>query len=137
MILLDTQVLIWYAQADERLGRAARQEVLRATAANEACVSPISFWEAAMLADKGRISLDMPAERWARETLRSGQIVIADLAPEIAVAAGCLPGGIHGDPADRIIIATGRAYRCPVLTTDHKILAYAEAGHVQAIDGRR
>ncbi len=136
MILLDTQVLIWYAQADERLGLAARQKVLRATAANEACVSPISFWEAAMLADKGRISLDMPVERWVREVLKSGQIVAGDLAPDIAAAAGCLPGGIHGDPADRIIIATGRAYGCPVLTTDHKILAYADAGHVQALDAR-
>ena len=137
MILLDTQVLLWYAQADERLGREARQKVLQATANNAACVSPISFWEAAMLADKDRISLDMPVEKWVQGVVGSGQIIVADLAPEIAAAAGCLPGGIHGDPADRIIIATARAYRCPVLTTDRKILAYAKAGHVEATDANR
>jgi PIN domain nuclease of toxin-antitoxin system len=90
-----------------------------------------------MLADKGRISLNMPVESWAREVLKSGQIVVADLSPEIAAAAGCLPGGIHDDPADRIIIATGRAYQCPVLRTDRKLLAYAKAGHLQAIAARR
>jgi PIN domain nuclease of toxin-antitoxin system len=136
LILLDTQVLVWYAQADERLGKTARQTVLRATAVNEACVSPITFWEAAMLADKGRICLDIPVELWTREVLKSGQIGIAGISPEISAAAGCLSDGIRGDPADRIIVATARAYRCSVLTTDRKILAYAKAGHVEAIDAR-
>ena len=89
-----------------------------------------------MLLDKGRISLGMPADAWARDVLSSGKIVVAPLTPEVAAAAGQLPGSIHGDPADRIIVATARAYRCAVLTTDRKILAYAKAGHVQAIDAR-
>lgn len=137
MILLDTQVLIWYSQADEQLGQAARQRVYEATAVSAAAVSPMSFWEVAMLVEKGRISLNMTPDAWTTNVLSSGKIVVADLTPEIAAGAGQLRGGIHGDPADRIIIATARAYQYAVLTTDRKILAYAKAGHVQAIDARR
>ena len=35
------------------------------------------------------------------------------------------------------MIATARALRCPLLTTDERIIAYAAAGHVHAIDARR
>lgn len=81
MILLDTQVLIWYSQADEQLGQAARQRVYEATAVSEAAVSPMSFWEAAMLVEKSRISLDMTVHAWTTNVLSSGKIIVADLTP--------------------------------------------------------
>jgi PIN domain nuclease of toxin-antitoxin system len=45
-----------------------------------------------------------------------------------------LPGDFHNDPADRIIVATARHHEAPLLTVDRAILAYAEKGHLQAID---
>ena len=39
----------------------------------------------------------------------------------------------HGDPADRLIIATARHLGTPVVTRDAKIRAYAEAGHVRVV----
>lgn len=42
----------------------------------------------------------------------------------------------HGDPADRLIVATARALDCPLVTADEKILAYAAAGHLKAVDAR-
>ena len=35
------------------------------------------------------------------------------------------------------MVATARALGCPFLTADRKILDYAAAGHLQAIDARR
>ena len=74
---------------------------------------------------------------WFEGVLATQGYRLADLTTAIGADAGTLPGGIHGDPADRIIIATARAFGCPVLTADRKILAYATVGHLQAIDARR
>lgn len=137
MILLDTQALVWFAQGDERLGTAAREIVATSLAAGKAAVSPISFWEVAMLVSKGYLDLGRPPSAWAQEICGRGKIIIAPLSPEIAIDAGSLPGDIHGDPADRIIVATARGLACPLLTSDRKIRAYADAGHVAATDARR
>jgi PIN domain nuclease of toxin-antitoxin system len=90
-----------------------------------------------MLTRKNRVDLGMSVITWAAEIMNSDGPALLALTPEIAVGAGELPSGIHGDPADRIIIATARAHGCTILTSDRKILAYAKAGHVQAIDARR
>jgi hypothetical protein len=44
-----------------------------------------------------------------------------------------LSGNLHADPGDRLIIATARHLGMPIVTSDRKILAYAEAGFVRAI----
>lgn len=44
-----------------------------------------------------------------------------------------LPALLHSVPADRMLIATARALGVLILTSDRKILAYADMGHVQAI----
>ena len=137
MILLDTHALIWFSIGDEEFGKRAQDLIATAGERGETAVSPISFWEAAMLTRKKRVDLGMPVSIWAAEVLNSNGPKLLPLTPEIAVLAGELPGGIHGDPADRIIVATARANGFALLTTDEKILAYAKAGHVEAIDARR
>lgn len=136
MILLDTQVLIWFSQGDPLLRTAAKALIEQETAANTAMISPISFWEVAMLVDKGKIALGWRPLDWMEAVLDGRGFRMEPLAPIIAIDAGSLPGDIHGDPADRVIVATARHLACPVLTTDHKILAYAAQHHVKAIDAR-
>jgi PIN domain nuclease of toxin-antitoxin system len=136
LILLDTQVLVWFSQEDRRLKEKARLLIEKETAADEAMISPITFWEVAMLVDKGQLPLGHRPLDWMEAVLDGVGFRIAPLAPIIAVDAGSLPGDIHGDPADRIIVATARHLGCPLLTTDHEIIAYAQAGHLQAIDAR-
>lgn len=137
MILLDTHVLVWYADGDERLGIEARQRVDAAVQAQAAQVSAISFWEVAMLAAKGRLELRLSLEKWSRSVLNIRGIRFVPLEPRMAIEAGCLPGSIHGDPGDRLVIATARVLGCPVLTLDRRILAYAREGHVEAVRGDR
>ena len=73
-----------------------------------------------------------PAE-WFAAVLRWLDARELPLTSVSATAAYELPKPFHRDPADRIIVAEARALGAQVLTTDHKILAYAAAGHVQAI----
>jgi PIN domain nuclease of toxin-antitoxin system len=134
LILLDTHALIWFAEGVERLGCGARAQIAAAFASGEAAVSAISFWEVAMLARKRRLQFTEPTHRWVKRLCTASQIHVEGLSWEIAVAGGELSDDVHGDPIDRIIIATARHYDWPLMTADRAILAYAEGGHLRAVD---
>ena len=51
----------------------------------------------------------------------------------IAIASTRLPGDLHGDPADRLIVATARAHGATLMTKDSKLLAYGRAGHTSVM----
>lgn len=57
----------------------------------------------------------------------------ASFTPDIAIDSAQLPGDLHRDPGDRLLIATARHLAIPIVTRDRLILAYAEQGHVRAI----
>jgi PIN domain nuclease of toxin-antitoxin system len=65
--------------------------------------------------------------------IRTPGAFAAELTPEVLIASQELPGELHRDPADRILGATARQYGYRLLTRDKPLLAYAEAGHLQAI----
>lgn len=136
MILLDTNVLVWVIENDPRLGTKARESIGVATP-SEIAVCAISFWEIGMLLSKKRVALSMPLARFVQSIDADDRFRILPVDAAIAVEAGTLPEGIHGDPGDRLLIAAARQRSCPLITTDGKILAYAAQGHVQAIDARR
>lgn len=137
MTLLDTHVLIWFVQGNERLGAAARQHIEHALAQGEVMVSAITFWEIAMLVRRRRVSLTQPTQTWIDALCDKSGIKVTDVSRQIATAAGDLGEEIHGDPIDRIIIATAHHCGTPLLTADRAILAYGAAGHVEAIDATR
>jgi PIN domain nuclease of toxin-antitoxin system len=132
-ILLDTHVWVWLAEAPERLSSSCVEFVRRAEAGGWVCISPISVWELAMLARKGRLALSRDLRSWVRRTLES-DLRLAPLTPEIAIDAGFLPGTLTGDPADRLLVATARALVGVLVTRDARILEYAAQGHVMVLD---
>src|ERR1700761_2709884 len=125
LILLDTHVLVWLIQGDAKLGPKTFTTLDEAVGDQQLVVCAITPWEVSMLADKGRLQLGMPTARWITEALSIPGITLFPLEPSIAVAAGELSGGIHGDPADRLIVATARHLSCPIATADRAILDYA------------
>ena len=130
-MLLDTQVLLWLRLGSARLGRRARLEIEQAWQSDEIGVSAITFWEVAMLRDKGRIRFPEDIGLWRKEQLDEGLIEIP-VDGDIALRAGLLPD-IHGDPADRIIVATAM-FGHRLVTTDRRILAWP--GHLSRLDAR-
>lgn len=92
----------------------------------ELLLSPITAWEIGMLANRGRIRLDEPAHTYVRDLFVQRGLVVAPITPAIAVAAGELPRTFHGDPADRILIATAAAYGAQLVTRDKAIHEYAK-----------
>ena len=99
LLLLDTNALLWMRRGDDRLGSVARREIERAWQSDDLAVSAISFWEVAMLVDKGRITLTGDIFAWRREHLEQGVMEIP-IDGEIGIRAAGLPD-FHADPADR------------------------------------
>lgn len=119
--LIDTHVLLWWMADGDRLSEAASL----ALSSSSVVISPISFWEVSMLVGKGRIALDRPTAAWAEDVLAVPSVDVAPLTAEIAVLAGELVD-FHGDPADRLLVATAIVRRCPLITKDDKLLGWAE-----------
>ena len=131
-VVLDTHALVWLLQGDERLGVLARGLIQRAASADAAWVPAISAWEIAMLVAKGRLVLDREVGAWLDTALALPGLRLAPLEPRLSVDATRLPGDAHGDPADRLIIATARHHGATLVTQDKLILGYAAQGHVRA-----
>jgi len=124
--VLDTHVWVWSAAGDARAGK------LRAFS-GVAVVSAISQWEVAMLATKGRLSLKPDLERWLAANLEP-PVSLAPLTAEICLTSCQLPD-FHGDPADRIIVATALTMAIPLITADARIMEWNRAGrHLEVID---
>lgn len=121
MLLLDTHVLLWLVAGDPKLGVRARVAIDQAWQSDQLGVSAISFWEAALLQDKGRIQWAKDLERWRRELLAQGLIEIP-VNGQIGIRAVSL-APFHADPADRLIVATALAGH-RLLTADRQILAW-------------
>ena len=130
-ILLDTHALVWVTRG-ELQGRVTDLLDRASAEAVPVLISPISAWEVGMLVARGRIALPSPPAVWFEQAVETG-LAWAPMTPQILVDASFLPGRIHGDPADRILVATARAFGYRLMTRDQALLSYAEAGHLQAL----
>jgi PIN domain nuclease of toxin-antitoxin system len=132
-LLLDTCALIWSTS----IGGAPKLRAQLLAAYDSALpvwISPISAWEIGTLAALGRIGMTRPVLPWFDEAMARAGARLADLGTRVLVASTDLPGQIHRDPADRIIIATAREFGLRIVTRDRKILDYAAQGHVMALE---
>lgn len=124
MIILDTHAWVWWVSEPERLSDLARTAIDRAT---EIGICPISCWELATKAAKGKLTLDRDVEVWTKQALAHPRIRIVDFSPEIAVRAGLLGQcGFHGDPADRMIAASAMFHGVAVITKDRLLRSHEE-----------
>lgn len=133
VLLLDTHVWLWLMGGEGEMKSSAIRVIEEAAYHGLVRVSVISAWEVAMLEARGRIQLSKDCMTWINEALRAPGIALFPLTPEIAVESSRLPGAFHGDPADRILVATARRLGAILLTRDEKILAYGKARHLSVM----
>ena len=131
-LLLDTCAMLWLGQST-RLAPKVERTLERARAAGQLFVSPFSAWEIGTLVRRQRVILSSPSEQWFEDFLARSRAGLTPLTPAILIASTSLPESVHGDPADRIIIATARALDLAVVTRDRLILDYARQGHLRAL----
>jgi PIN domain nuclease of toxin-antitoxin system len=132
-LVLDTHIWVWLMEGMADLKPELRSRIESCAREGELLVSAISIWEVGMLEAKGWITFEQECMDWVRDALSAPGIRLAPLEPSVAVASTRLPGGFHGDPADRIIVATARAYACPLVTADQAIAEYAKSGFIKVV----
>jgi PIN domain nuclease of toxin-antitoxin system len=136
-ILLDTHAWVWTMEGAGEIGRRARGGGGEAAPRGAVLVSVISVWEVAMLEAKGRVRFTLEIGEWVRRALAAPGVRLAELTPEIAIDSTRLPGGVHGDPADRILVATARRTGAALVTRDERLLELGAAGVLAVVDAGR
>ncbi|MGH8429280.1 MAG: type II toxin-antitoxin system VapC family toxin [Solimonas sp.] len=120
-VLLDTHVWVFWLLGSNQLPKDACAALDRLAARRQLRLAAVSLWEAQMLNAKGRLALDRPFDAWLREAASADIIEILPLDVEVAIEVDRLPRAFHGDPADRLIVATARAHRLPLASQDRAI----------------
>ena len=126
-LLLDTHIALWLNSGESRrLGEATQRMIESAwKAGGRIFLSAISVWEIAMLVDKGFIELDLPVDAWVNRFLDRPGLEAVALDHVAAARAYSLHHLEHGDPADRLLVATAIGLGCPLVTHDDRIRRFA------------
>lgn len=135
-VLLDTCAVIWLANGDP-LPPAVTERIVAAGLTGGVFVSPVSAWEVGMLSrprtNRRAVQFLPDPKTWFARVMSRPGIREAALTPEIAIDASWLPGELHGDPADRLLIATARRLGVPIVTRDSRIVAYGKSGFLNVV----
>jgi len=130
MIVLDTHVWIWWVSSPEFLSKTAKQIIDEAVTERNIFISSISTWEVAILVSRGRLKLTMSPGDWVAASEALPFFDFVPVSNSIALKSVQLPGDLHNDPADRIIIATAVSLGAVLVTKDEKIRNYP---HVKTV----
>jgi PIN domain nuclease of toxin-antitoxin system len=133
-LLLDTCAMIWMGENEALSAEAVAAMDAVSDRAEQMFLSPISAWEIAMLASKGRFASPLAPQNWFDRFKAGANIRLAPLSSDLLIASSFLPGRPPNDPIDRIIIATARNDSLTLVTRDRAILAYGKAGHVSVLE---
>ena len=118
MIVLDTQTWLWWVHDPSKLSARAVSAICAAEKADGMLVSVISVWEIAVKSALGKLELAMDMDAWFRQARAYPNLQIEPLSAGDAIASTRLPGELHRDPADRIIVALSRRYGDALVTAD-------------------
>jgi PIN domain nuclease of toxin-antitoxin system len=120
LIVLDTHALIYDALTPARLSARARKAIDLAFTEREIACSDISLWEIAMLIARKRFDPVMDARQFLDDMIAARHVRVLPITAQIAVLSQSDMFS-HGDPADRLIAATARLHRAPLITSDTKL----------------
>jgi PIN domain nuclease of toxin-antitoxin system len=118
-LLLDTHVWLWSILDPAKLSR--RVSSALESADNELWLSPISFWEALLLEERGRVRLGTDPFAWLEKAFEAASLREAPLNRRVALESRRvrLP---HQDPVDRFLAATAVVYELTLVTADKRLL---------------
>jgi PIN domain nuclease of toxin-antitoxin system len=116
---LDTHIWLWSVSTPSRVVDRVLMEIRNVH--NELWLSPLSVWEFLMLCRKGRLAPEDGPQRWLANAMARSPVKEATLTFEVAVESEQfhLP---HGDPVDRLLVATSRILDLTLITADRTLI---------------
>ena len=118
-MLLDTHIWLWALLDPARLSRAVSDALT--SPAEPLRLSPVSVWEALVLAERGRIELGPDPRRWLDRALAAAPVAEVPLTFEVAMASRSIALD-RKDPADRFIAASALVFGLTLVTADARLL---------------
>ncbi len=122
IILLDTHIWIWWVNQDKNLPSSIIQRIDQA---ERVAISAASLYELLWLVKQRRLELTLEVAAWLQAATTEASIEVLAVTTDIMQTAAMLPA-IHGDPLDRMIIATALATSQPLISLDQKFSAYQD-----------
>jgi PIN domain nuclease of toxin-antitoxin system len=115
-MLLDTHVLLWLLDDDQRLGPRSRDLI---SDEGEVHVSAASLWEIASKAESGKLVVpdDLP------ERIEGAGLARLAVAPDHAWSSRAVTGLPHRDPFDRLLVTQAAVTGQLLVTADQVLLA--------------
>jgi PIN domain nuclease of toxin-antitoxin system len=118
---------------ESKLRESALEAIFNAALHQGIFVSAVSAWEVGMIAKRKSPQFLPDPKTWFEGFMAKDGVRPAPLTSAIAIDSTSLPEPLHGDPGDRLLIATARHLGFPIVTRDRKIEAYADLGYVGVI----
>lgn len=128
-ILVDTNVLVWLAQGNERLGIKARSMLERPS--SQVCASYFSLLELTMKAALGKIEYDYTV----LEDMALAKIRLLPADTEYLAAYKIYNQG-NKDPFDNMLLAVAETEQCAFMTSDKRILNLDVPSGIKLLDAR-
>jgi PIN domain nuclease of toxin-antitoxin system len=126
-LLLDTHIWLWHLEGNRSHTTSDLVPLLdRSGAGTNLFVSDISYWEVAVKAAKGKLTLSVDVAIWLQQAEQAPGIRFRALDRRVLLLSTRLSGSIHNDPADRMLIASAQLANVPLVTADGLIIEYAE-----------
>ena len=117
MVLLDTNVLLWFFAGDERLSVHIRESIENDP--GNYLVSTVSFWEIAIKRQIGKLTTDLDVP----QAVKDAGFITLDTSTAHIYTYESLPL-VHRDPFDRMLVAQSKTERIPLLSGDLKLKEY-------------
>jgi PIN domain nuclease of toxin-antitoxin system len=120
-LLLDTHIVVRWLIDNRKLSREQFRVLQTAVRRTEpVALSAMSLLEIAVLNSAGRLKLKTSLNEFFTDLQARPVFQILPLTYEVATEAASL--GNLRDPADRAIVATARAHRLTLMTSDQRII---------------
>ena len=120
MIVVDTCVVLWLANAPEMLSNAARASIKEARASDGISIADVTLYEVAYASTHNRMTVSvLPLEVLLAQI--KDNFIVLPISPGIARIAAAMPAAYPRDPMDRIIGATALDLGVPLITADRAI----------------
>ncbi len=120
-LILDTHTWIWWVQQESCLPVALKETIENHD--GSVAISSATLYETIVLVRKGRLRVNTETEEWLHRATDGAGIDVIPMDAEIAREAGKLSFH-HGDPIDRLIIATAICRNALLASLDSQFPRY-------------